>query len=66
MELYMPSGRSIFATSSTLEGDIDYSHVYKVGSVEIERNENREILLARIPHITFIALIYPEGEAWYS
>ena len=25
-----------------------------------------EILLAKIPHIKFIVLIYPEGGAWYS
>ena len=34
----MPGGRGIFASSSALEGDIDYSQGLKVGPVEIERN----------------------------
>jgi len=28
--------------------------------------KNREILLAKSPHVKFIVLIYPEGGDWYS
>ena len=39
----MPGGRGIFASSSALESDIDYSHG-KVGPVEIERNGTKRIV----------------------
>ena len=58
----MLSGHDIFASSSALEKDIDYPHGY--GPVSTEKNH--EILLVQIPHITFSALIYPKGGAWYS
>ena len=40
----MPGGRGIFASSSALEGDIDYSHGQKVGPVKIERNGPERIV----------------------
>ena len=40
----MPGGRGIFASSSALESDIDYSHGQKVGPVEIERNGAKRIV----------------------
>ena len=58
----MLSKNDIFASSSALERDIDYSHRY--GPVSTEKIH--EILLVQIPHITFSALIYPKGGAWYS
>ena len=58
----MLSENDIFASSSPLESDIDYSHGY--GPVGAENNH--EILLVQIPHITFSALIYLKGGGWYS
>ena len=61
----MLGGRDIFASSSALETDIHYSHGYKVGPVEIERNGAKRIVKFCSHefhiYITFIALIYPEG-----
>ena len=38
----------------------------KVWPVEIEGIGAKTILLAQIQHITFIAMTYPKGGAWYS
>ena len=49
----MGSGCGTFASSSPLEGDIDYSHRPKLGADEKVRIGRETILLAQIPHAAF-------------
>ena len=56
----MGSGCGTFAGSSPLEGDIDYSHLPKLGAdkkVRIGQGNNLVILFAQIPSAAFSILL---------
>ena len=54
----MPSGLGIFASSSTLERDIHYSHGYKVEPDEIERICVETIVKFCLQKVLISSLLY--------